>query len=99
MNMFNYQNSTPAGPIAKQLVLHSFFLMYYLVILIFLMNVLPYVYICLLGKKSPPLLIEGTAKSDTSGSIANSQGMLTEINVSNAIAKIRVWVESDAVKH
>ena len=25
MNMFNYQNSTPAGPIAKQLVLHSFF--------------------------------------------------------------------------
>ena len=31
-------------------------------ILIFLMNVLSYVYICLLRKKSAPLLIEGTIK-------------------------------------
>ena len=35
----------------------------------------------------------------TSGSIANSQRMLTEINKSGTIAKIRIWVESDTVKH
>ena len=35
----------------------------------------------------------------TSGSIANSLSMLTEINESVAIAKISIWVESDTVKH
>ena len=39
------------------------------------------------------------SKMYTSGSIANSQSMLTEINESGAIAKIRIWVESDTVKH
>ena len=39
------------------------------------------------------------SKIYTSGSVANSQGMLTEINESGAIAKIRVWVESNAIKH
>ena len=41
----------------------------------------------------------GGSKMYTSGSIANSQRMLTEINESGAIAKIRIWVESDTVKH
>ena len=41
----------------------------------------------------------GDSKMYTSGSIANSQRMLTEINESSAIAKIRIWVESDTVKH
>ena len=31
----------------------------------------------------------------TSGSIANSQRMLTEINKIDAIGKIRIWVESE----
>ena len=34
----------------------------------------------------------------TPRSIANSQGMLTEINESGTIAKIMVWVERNAVK-
>ena len=33
-----------------------------------------------------------------SGRIANSQTTLTEINKIGAIAKIKVWVESDTVK-
>ena len=37
----------------------------------------------------------GDSKMYTSGSRANSQRMLTKIN----IAKIRIWVESDTVKH
>ena len=40
-----------------------------------------------------------TSSLYTSGSIANSQRMLTEINKSGTIAKIRIWVESDTVKH
>ena len=34
-----------------------------------------------------------------SESIGNSQGMLIEISESDAMAKIMIWVESDAVKH
>ena len=30
---------------------------------------------------------------------ANSQRMLTEINKSGTIAEIRIWVESDTIKH
>ena len=42
----------------------------------------------------------GDSKMYTSGSIANSQRMLTiEINESGVIAIIRVWVENDTVKH
>ena len=41
----------------------------------------------------------GYSKMCTSGIIGNSQRMLTEINKRGAIAKIRIWVESDAVKH
>ena len=41
----------------------------------------------------------GGSKMYTSGSIANSQRMLTEINKSDTIAKIEVCVESDTVKH
>ena len=41
----------------------------------------------------------GDSKIYTSGSIANSQRMLTEINGSGTVAKIRRRVESDAVKH
>ena len=35
----------------------------------------------------------------TSGSTANSQGILTKINQSGALAKIRAGVESNAAKH
>ena len=35
----------------------------------------------------------------TSGSIASSQRMLTEIKESGTIAKTRISVESDTVKH
>ena len=41
----------------------------------------------------------GDSKMYTSGSIANSQRMLTEINGSGAIAKMRIWVKSDTTKH
>ena len=41
----------------------------------------------------------GDSKTYTSGSIANSQRMLTEINKSGIITKIRIWVGSDTVKH
>ena len=40
----------------------------------------------------------GVSKMYTFFSIANSQRMLTEIDKSGAITKIRVWVESDTVK-
>ena len=38
-------------------------------------------------------------KMYTSGSIASSQGILTEINECGAIAKIRISLKSDTVKH
>ena len=41
----------------------------------------------------------GDSKMYTSGSIANSQRMLDVVNESDAIAKIRIWVEKDTVKH
>ena len=41
----------------------------------------------------------GDTKMYTSGSIANSQRMLDVVNESDAIAKIRIWVEKDTVKH
>ena len=41
----------------------------------------------------------GDSKMYTSGSIVNSQMMLTEINWSGGIAKIRIWVVSNTVKH
>ena len=65
------------------------------------MNVLLFVYICSLRKKSVPLSFSwGDSKMYTSASIANSQRMLAEINESGgAIIKIRIWVESDTVIH
>ena len=56
------------------------------------MNVLPDVYICSLRKNFAPLLPKGTVGqyNYTSGSIANSQRMLTEINKSGFITKIRI---------
>ena len=45
------------------------------------------VYICSLKKKSAPLLTERIVKS--SGSILNSQRMLTETNETGAIAKTK----------
>ena len=41
----------------------------------------------------------GDSKMYTSGSTTNSQRMPTEINESDAIVKIRIWVEGDTVKH
>ena len=35
----------------------------------------------------------------TSGSIASSQRVLTEINESGAIGKVRISMENDTVKH
>ena len=41
----------------------------------------------------------GESKMYTSGSIENSQRMLTEINESGVITKISISVESDTGKH
>ena len=41
----------------------------------------------------------GDCKMCTSGSIASSKRLPTEVNESGAIAKIRISVENDAVKH
>ena len=41
----------------------------------------------------------GDSKMYTSSSVANSQRMLDEVNESDAIAKISIWVEKDTVKH
>ena len=41
----------------------------------------------------------GDSKMYTSGSIANSQKMLTEINDSDAIVKKSIWKESDTAKN
>ena len=41
----------------------------------------------------------GDSKMYTSGSIASSQRMLTKIKETCTIAKIRISVESDTVKH
>ena len=41
----------------------------------------------------------GDSKMYTSGSIANSQRMLTEINESGATVKIKILVESHTVRH
>ena len=38
-------------------------------------------------------------KMDTTGSISNSQSMLTEINSSGSIAKIRIWEKRDVFKN
>ena len=66
----NYQKSILGGPMMKQFFMQSCFFMYYRGILIsrqtkgliFLMNMLPDVYICSHRRKSAPLLPEGTAK-------------------------------------
>ena len=39
------------------------------------------------------------SKTYTSGSIANSRRILTEINENGTIAKISIWVESNTAKH
>ena len=41
----------------------------------------------------------GGSKMYTSGSIANSQRILSEINKSGTIAKIEIWVEIYTAKH
>ena len=90
----NYQKSASGEPMMKQFVLQSCLFMYYLGILIwwqtkgliFLMNVLPEVYICSFRKKIAPLLRERTAKC--THLTANSHRTLTEINKSSAIVKI-----------
>ena len=57
--------------------------------LIFLINGLPDVYICSLRKKSAPLLPEGTVKC-THLAVQQIHRMLTEINKSGVITKIRI---------
>ena len=56
------------------------------------MNVLPDVYICFLKKKSAPLLPvdRGQHKIYACGKIANSQRIVTEIDESGTVAKIRI---------
>ena len=79
--------------------------MYYLGILIswqtkasiFLMNVLPDVYIYPLRKYTSTSW--GDNKMYTSGSIADSQRMRAKINKSGAIGKTDIWMESDTTKH
>ena len=64
------------------------------------MNVLPDVYIYLSPQEEERTFSSrGASKMYTSGSIASSHRMLPEINESGAIAKIRISVESDTVKH
>ena len=41
----------------------------------------------------------GDNKTYTTGSLANSQRILAEINESKAVAKTTIWMEVDAVKH
>ena len=41
----------------------------------------------------------GDNKIYTSGSIANTERMLPEINESGAIAKITIWVENDTAEN
>ena len=67
--------------------------------LIFLMDVLPDVHICSLRNQECTSSSCGDSKLFKSGSIANSQRILTEINKSGAITNIKVRVESDSVKH
>ena len=62
MNMSKYQKSTLGGPMREQFVLQSYFLMYYLGILTFLMKVLPHENISPLRKKIA-LILERTVKS------------------------------------
>ena len=45
------------------------------------------------------LLFLRDSKMYTFGSIANLQRMLTEVNESSVITKVRIKVESDTVKH
>ena len=45
------------------------------------------------------LFHEWDSKMYTSGSITNSQRMLTEINKSGATSKIRIWMRNDTVNH
>ena len=99
MNMSNYPKSTLGAPMTKQFVFQSCFF-----------NVLPRhtnlfdecAVICAhLSPREEECTSSywGQSKMHTSGSIENSQEMLTEINESSATAKIRVWVESNTVKH
>ena len=54
---------------------------------------LPDMRVCRLRKKSARLRHEGHSEIYTSGSIANSQRMPTEINKTGTIAKMKILVE------
>ena len=64
------------------------------------MDVLSDVYIYLFPQEEDCTFSSwGDSKMHTSGSIANSQRMVTEVKESGTIAKIRVRVETDTVKY
>ena len=64
------------------------------------MDVLSDVYIYLFPQEEECTFSSwGDSKMHTSGSIANSQRMVTEVKESGTIAKIRVRVETDTVKY
>lgn len=60
---------------------------------IFLMNILPDMYICSFTKNSASLRPEGNSKMHISWSIENSQRMPTEIDNTGAIGKVKILVE------
>ena len=104
----NYQKSTLREPRKKQFVLHSCFFMYYLGIYTNIMidKVFDLFDDCASRcvhlspeKEECTYSFWGDSKMYTSGSIASSQRMLSEINESGAIAKIRISMERDTIKH
>ena len=56
-------------------------------------------YTCVSSGRKVQLFILRDSKMYTSGSIASSQRIATEINENGAIAEIRIQVENDTVKH
>ena len=107
MNMSNYQKSTLGGSMRKQFLLQSSFFD----VLPRYANIMTDKGFKLFDDCAArcvhlsPEEEECTSSSwgdsnrYTSDSIAYLQRMLTEINKSSAIAKIRTWVESSTVKH
>ena len=60
---------------------------------IFLMDILPDMYICSFTKNSASLRPEGNSKMHTSWSTENSQRMPTEIDSTGAIGKVKILVQ------
>ena len=60
---------------------------------IFVMDILPHMYICSFTKNIASLRPEGNSKMHTSWSIEKSQRMPTEIDNTGAIGKVKILVQ------